>query len=41
LHANEHVHAGEEFQRLLALKPTDQDSLRLWFSGQLRTRGRG
>ena len=41
LHANEHGHAGEEFQRLLALKPTDQDSLRLWFSRQVRTRGGG
>ena len=41
LHANEHEHAREEFQRLLALKPTDQDSLRLWFSRQVRTRGRG
>ena len=41
LHANEHEHAGEEFQRLLALKPTEQDSLRLWFSRQVRTRDRG
>jgi hypothetical protein len=41
LHGNEHEHAAEEFHRLLALEPTDQDSLRLWFSQQVRTRGRG
>jgi predicted CXXCH cytochrome family protein len=41
LHANDHERARAEFQRLLALKPTDQESLRLWFTRQVRTRGRG